>query len=190
MGFYGPIVTKDLKAQATFAFTGLGHTVGALAIHVEGLVQNYTSGFELVRDEKFVGGLRYNLMGFSGPVGSGDSPFRHEQAFDLVSEPPKEIVIASGDQTIKVPVRVIPATDKEDAKLPAPLMGTGSSTKLNFDEAYQEALKDLIHKWKPTLLESREISLYRQQVVYMGLVLGAPTFKLTVTLIAPERTKS
>ncbi|KYF95109.1 hypothetical protein BE20_46720 [Sorangium cellulosum] len=194
MGFYGPVTTHGLEATAEFRATGFGGVVGVLGIKVSGEAQNFTSGFVLVRDEKFVGGLRYNLMGWTGPLGKGDSPFHHEQGFDLGAMPPEEIVIASASETIRVPVKLPKASaaapTPTNTGLPAPLMGVGSSTKLDYDEAYGAALRDLVAKWKPELLASREIALYRQEVTFLGLVLGAPTFRLTVTLIAPDKAAS
>jgi hypothetical protein len=42
-----------------------------LALYAEGKVKKYTSGIRFVRDIHFVGGLKFDLEGWSGPIGRG-----------------------------------------------------------------------------------------------------------------------
>ena len=64
MGFYGPEPFDS--AQATYVWTGLGEP-GFFSVEVMGHAPNFTSGITLVRDTHFVGGLKINVMGWTGP---------------------------------------------------------------------------------------------------------------------------
>ena len=48
---------------------------GFFAITVSGHAPNYTTGITLVRDTEWVGGLAFRVMGWTGPLGQGTSPY-------------------------------------------------------------------------------------------------------------------
>jgi hypothetical protein len=108
MGFYGtePFTT----ASATYVWMGLD-SPGAFIVEVEGDAPNYTSGIQLVRDPHFVGGLKIDVMGWTGPLGEGTAPYQVKGTFP--GEFRNEIIVsgANGDQVVKV--EQIPQTETE-----------------------------------------------------------------------------
>ncbi len=70
MPFYGqePFDT----AEATYVWTGLG-TPGFFSITVKGRARKFSSGFKIVRDPDWVGGLAFEVMGWTGPLEEGGS---------------------------------------------------------------------------------------------------------------------
>ena len=109
MGFYGPEPCDT--ATATDGGMGLG-SPGAFFVEVEGNAPNYTSGITLVRDPQWVGGLKINVMGWTGPLAEGTTPYRVSHSFPGSFVP--EIVVAGSNKTIVVKVHEI-AADKADA---------------------------------------------------------------------------
>lgn len=109
MGFYGPEPFDT--ATATYVWMGLG-SPGAFFVEVEGHAPNYTSGITLVRDSHWFGGLKIDVMGWTGPLAEGTTPYRVEHSFPGAFVP--EIVVAGANKTITVKVKEI-AADKADA---------------------------------------------------------------------------
>jgi len=56
-----------------------------------------------VPDTQFSGGLKYNLMGWVGPLTGKSQPYQHAQGFQVAGEP-REVVVqdASGAHVVKV----------------------------------------------------------------------------------------
>lgn len=109
MGFYGSIPFDE--ASATYVWTGLGEP-GFFAVEVEGRAQNYTYGIELVRDSHWVGGLKVNVMGWTGPIGEGTTPYKVRGTFPGEFRP--EIVVSGANKTMLVKVKEIPAEQSDD----------------------------------------------------------------------------
>jgi hypothetical protein len=109
MGFYGPEPFDS--AQATYVWTGLGEP-GFFSVEVMGHAPNFTSGITLVRDTHFVGGLKINVMGWTGPLGQGTTAYKVHGRF--VGSYLKEIVISGSNKTVVIPVKEIPFTTDAD----------------------------------------------------------------------------
>lgn len=108
MGFYGsePFNT----ARAYYVWTGLNEP-GHFTVIVQGDAPNYTSGIQLVRDPEFVGGLKVNVMGWTGPLGPGTTPYTVQGTFPGAFLP--KIVVSGSNQTLLVDVQEIPHGDVE-----------------------------------------------------------------------------
>ena len=108
MGFYGPEPCS--KASATYLWMGIGGP-GAFSVEVEGDAPNFTSGIQLVRDSHFVGGLKVDVMGWTGPVSQGTTPYKVHGTFP--GEFRDEIIVscANGDHIVKV--KQIPQSETE-----------------------------------------------------------------------------
>ena len=109
MGFYGPEPFDT--ATATYVWMGV-HGPGAFFVEVKGHAPNYTSGIALVRDPNWVGGLKINVMGWTGPLGHGTTPYTVHNSFPGSFLP--EIVVSGTNQTIVVKVKEIPAEQADD----------------------------------------------------------------------------
>jgi|SRR5205085_10273317 len=108
MGFYGP--EPYTNAKAFYVWTGLNEP-GHFSIEVTGDAPNYTSGIQLVRDPHFVGGLRIDVMGWTGPLGKGTKPYKVNGTFPGMFVP--KIVVVGANGTHVVPVQEIPHTEAE-----------------------------------------------------------------------------
>jgi hypothetical protein len=108
MGFYGP--EPFTNATATYLWLGLG-SPGVFIVEVSGDAPNYTSGITLVRDPDWVGGLKVNVMGWTGPLGKGTTPYKVSGTFpgQFVSK----IVISGSNGQKVIDVKEI-AHDKVD----------------------------------------------------------------------------
>ena len=104
MGFYGPEPFNT--AKATYVWTGLGGP-GFFLVEVEGDAPNYTTGITLVRDPHFVGGLKIDVMGWTGPLGQGTTPYEVHGSFPGSYLP--KIVVSGSNKTIVIDVKEIPA---------------------------------------------------------------------------------
>jgi hypothetical protein len=111
MGFYGPEPFET--ATATYVWMGLGGP-GAFYVEVEGAAPNYTSGITLVRDPHWVGGLKIDVMGWTGPLGAGTTPYQVHGSFPGSFVP--EIVVSGSNKQMVVKVQEIPA-DQADSYL-------------------------------------------------------------------------
>ncbi|WP_428742233.1 hypothetical protein [Tenacibaculum sp.] len=105
MGFYGKQPVNPEKCSAVYIWTGLG-TPGFFSVYVEGEAQNYSYGFDLVRDAHFVGGLKVDSMGWTGPLGKGTTPYKESGSFQGVYR--SEIVVSGSNGNFRIPVREIP----------------------------------------------------------------------------------
>jgi hypothetical protein len=108
MGFYGPEPFDT--AEATYVWTGL-RTPGFFNVKVQGAAPNFTSGIQLVREPDFVGGLAIKVMGWTGPVAPGTTPYAVQNSFNGFYVP--KIVIIGSNKTLLIDVKEIPFTTDE-----------------------------------------------------------------------------
>ncbi|PSK87973.1 hypothetical protein [Taibaiella chishuiensis] len=101
MGFFGSEPINPAKTTVTYLWTGL-RTPGIFIVEVQGDAPNYSYGFTLVRDPNFVGGLKINSMGWTGPLGQGTTPYTVKGSFPGQFQ--EQIVVSgsNGDFLIKV----------------------------------------------------------------------------------------
>ncbi|WP_075341979.1 hypothetical protein [Tenacibaculum agarivorans] len=111
MGFYGKQPVTEDQCSAVYVWTGL-RTPGFFSVYVEGDAQNYSYGFDLVRDPHFVGGLKIDAMGWTGPIGKGTSHYKVRGSFQ--GEFRKEIVISGSNGDFAIPVKEIPHDEVEN----------------------------------------------------------------------------
>jgi hypothetical protein len=96
-----------------------------LTLIAEGKVKKYTTGIHFVRDCHFVGGLKYDLEGWTGPIGKGWEPYVCEQEihihFPSVISSGKDIIIATANDSKGevVTVRWLGYADGEPASIPS-----------------------------------------------------------------------
>jgi hypothetical protein len=109
MSFYG--YEPFDEAKATYVWTGLGGP-GFFSVEVSGEVQNFTSGIQLVRDPHWVGGLKVDVMGWTGPIGQGTRPYSVYGAFP--GEYRETIVVHGSNGSRVIKVGQIPQDQSED----------------------------------------------------------------------------
>ena len=121
MGFYGPEPFDT--AEANYVWTGAGD-LGFFVVTVKGHVRNFTTGITLVRDPQWVGGLAIKVMGWTGPLGQGTSPYTKIGVFP--GHYLKNIVVIGSNKTEVVPVKEIPfTTDEAYMKLTGGMISSG-----------------------------------------------------------------
>jgi hypothetical protein len=103
MGFFGP--EPVTSATATYVWTGLREP-GFFLISASGDAPNYTTGIQLTRDPHFVGGLRVEVNGWTGPLGAGTKPYTVHGTFPGMFVP--KVIVAGSNQTLVVDVQEIP----------------------------------------------------------------------------------
>ncbi|MBI1684944.1 hypothetical protein [Caulobacter hibisci] len=108
MGFYGPEPFDT--AEATYVWTGL-RTPGFFSVKVQGAAPNFTSGIQLVREPDFVGGLAVKVMGWTGPVAKGTTPYAVSGTFNGFYVP--KILIVGANKSLLIDVKEIPFTTDE-----------------------------------------------------------------------------
>ena len=111
MGFYGKQPVTKENCSAVYVWTGLG-TPGFFSVYVGGNAQNYSYGFDLKRDPEFVGGLKVDSMGWTGPLGEGETAYKVHGTFH--GEYRSEIVISGSNGNFTIPVKEIPHDQVED----------------------------------------------------------------------------
>ncbi len=111
MGFYMKQPVDPAKTTATYLWTGL-NTPGVFLIQVEGEAPNFTSGFTLVRDPHFVGGLKIDSMGWTGPRGEGSTPYVSKGSFPGQFYP--RIVVSGANGDFVIDVKEIPHDQVDD----------------------------------------------------------------------------
>ncbi len=109
MGFYQ--YEPFDEARATYVWTGIGGP-GFFSVEVSGEVQNFTYGIQLVRDQHWVGGLKVDVMGWTGPIGEGKRPYKVHGAFP--GEFRESIVVEGSNGSRVVKVEQIPPERAED----------------------------------------------------------------------------
>lgn len=108
MPFFGPEPFDT--AKATYVYMGIGGP-GAFFVEVDGMVPNFTSHVELLRDAHFVGGLKIDVMGWTGPLGKGSSPYTKTASFPGHYLP--KIVIHGSNKTVVIDVKEIPHAESD-----------------------------------------------------------------------------
>jgi hypothetical protein len=109
MGFYG--LEPFDEAKATYVWTGIGGP-GFFAVEVKGAAPNYTYGIQLVRDLHWVGGLKVDVMGWTGPLGEGKTPYTVYGSFP--GEYRDAIVVHGSNGSRVIKVGQIPQEQAED----------------------------------------------------------------------------
>jgi hypothetical protein len=109
MGFYGPEPFDT--AEATYIWTGL-RTPGFFSVTVKGHAPKFTAGIQLVRDQHFVGGLAIDVMGWTGPVAPGTTPYTVHGSFNGMFLP-KILIVGAGKRQL-IDVKEIPFTNDDD----------------------------------------------------------------------------
>ncbi|QIL41948.1 hypothetical protein G7074_23375 [Pedobacter sp. HDW13] len=105
MGFYSTEPVNPAKTTVTYLWTGL-RTPGIFIVEVQGDAPNYSYGFTLTRDPQFVGGLKINSMGWTGPLASGTSPYISRGSFPGHFQ--NQIVISGSNGDFLIPVKEVP----------------------------------------------------------------------------------
>lgn len=105
MGFYGKEPVNANQTTVTYLWTGFG-TPGVFVIEAEGDAQNYSYGFTLVRDNNFVGGLKIDVMGCTGPIGQGTTHYCVKGSFQ--GQYCSQIVISGSNGDFIVDVKQVP----------------------------------------------------------------------------------
>jgi len=112
MGFYGPEPLETAEAQ--YVWTGVGQP-GFFSVTVQGNAPNFTSEITLVRDTHFAGGLKIDVMGWTGPLGRGSAPYKVSERFAGSYLP--QIVIDGSNKRIIIPVEIPFASSEADLKV-------------------------------------------------------------------------
>ncbi len=105
MGFYASQPVDPAKTTVTYLWTGL-RTPGIFIVEVQGDAPNYSYGFTLTRDPQFVGGLKIDSMGWTGPLAQGTTPYTSKGSFPGQFQP--EIVVAGSNGSFLISVQEIP----------------------------------------------------------------------------------
>ena len=111
MGFYASEPVDPAKTTVTYLWTGL-RTPGIFIVEVRGDAPNYSYGFTLTRDPNFVGGLKINSMGWTGPLAKGTTPYVSKGSFP--GQYQEQIVISGSNGDFLIPVKEIPHTEVDD----------------------------------------------------------------------------
>ncbi len=111
MGFYGKEPVTPSECKVLYVWTGL-RTPGFFSVYVQGEAQKYSYGFDLVRDPHFVGGLKIDVMGWTGPLGDGSSPYKVHGTFQGAFQ--KEIIISGSNGNFPIEVEEVPYDQLED----------------------------------------------------------------------------
>lgn len=111
MGFFGKEPVNAAKTTVTYLWTGL-ETPGIFVVEVQGDAPNFSYGFSLMRDTHFVGGLKIDSMGWTGPLAEGTTPYTSRGSFPGTFQ--KQIVVSGSNGDFLIPVKEIPS-DQVDA---------------------------------------------------------------------------
>ena len=98
-------------AEVTYVWAGLRQP-GFFRVTVTGHARKFSSGFQLKRDPEFVGGLAIDVMGWTGPLSEGTTPYTVTGTFNGTFLP--EIVVTGSNKTEVVRVKEVPFTTEED----------------------------------------------------------------------------
>lgn len=110
MGFYVKQPLTHYASRATYLWSGQD-TPGIFIVEVNGDAHNFSYAFSLVKESDFVGGLKINVMGWSGPLTKGTMPYRVIHSFPGAYQ--KNIIISGANGDFLIPVKEI-AHDKAD----------------------------------------------------------------------------
>lgn len=115
MGFYQLQPVDAEKTTATYLWTGLG-TPGIYMVEVNGVTQQFTTGFHLERNPRFVGGLNIESMGWTGPLTGKKQPYSSKGSFQGQYYP--TIIVTGSNGSFPIKVKEIPH-DQVDAHVQA-----------------------------------------------------------------------
>ncbi|WP_225768358.1 hypothetical protein [Inquilinus sp. Marseille-Q2685] len=107
MGFYQSEPFDTAKAS----FVQRPDGFGVFLVEVQGNAPNYTTGITLVRDPHWVGGLKIDVMGWTGPLGQGTTPYVVRGSFPGQYVP--KIIVSGSNGDRVVPVEAIPAEQSD-----------------------------------------------------------------------------
>ena len=99
------------SAEASYVRAGPNHA-GFFRVTVKGHARKFSFGFQLRRDPNWVGGLKIDVMGWTGPLTEGTEPYTVHADFDGHYSP--EIVVAGSNKSETVKVREVPFKSEED----------------------------------------------------------------------------
>lgn len=111
MGFYMKEPVNPEQTTATYLWTGL-NTPGVFIVEVRGDAPNFSYGFSLVRDPHFVGGLKIDSMGWTGPRAEGTTPYVSRGTFPGQYVP--KIVVSGSNGDFLIPVKEIPHNEVDN----------------------------------------------------------------------------
>lgn len=74
-GFFGKEPVNPAQTTAVY-IQQPGEQSGLFVVEAGGDAPNYSYGFALEREEQFVGGLKINVTGCTGPLGQGTTPYK------------------------------------------------------------------------------------------------------------------
>jgi hypothetical protein len=97
-------------ARAKYFWAGPGHP-GFFRVTVRGHARNFSFGFQLRRDPHFVSGLALDVMGWTGPLAHGTTPYT--VTADFVGRYAPEIVVIGANKTEVVHVEEIAFESEE-----------------------------------------------------------------------------
>ena len=99
------------SAEASYVRAGANHA-GFFRVTVKGHAHKVSFGFQLRRDPNWVGGLKIDVMGWTGPLTEGTAPYTVSADFDGYYLP--EIVVAGSKKSEVVKVSEVPFRSEED----------------------------------------------------------------------------
>lgn len=127
----------------------------ALCLYAKGDAQKFTSGIEFYRDKDFVGGLKFNLMGWVGPLAPGTEPYEYRQCF-ANGKPPAQIIVQDSSGSHAVDVHWLGAGEEHLAAAPAQNgaeTGRGITPNFDYAVAVRRAIEDLAQNLGSTTFE-------------------------------------
>ena len=98
-------------AEASYLLAGPGHP-GFFRVTVKGHARKFSFGFQLKRDPLWAGGLKIDVIRWTGPLTDGTGPYTVTSDFDGAYL--KEIVVAGSNKTEVIHVREVPFKSEED----------------------------------------------------------------------------
>ena len=99
------------KASAVFVWTGPGEP-GFFAVEAEGNAPKFTSGVQLVRDPQWIGGLKVDVMGWTGPLVAGQTQ-SYKVTGRFAGEYAPKIIVAGSNKIIVVEVEQLPQAESD-----------------------------------------------------------------------------
>ena len=97
-------------AHARYYWAGAGHP-GYFRVTVRGHARNFSFGFQLRQVPTFVSGLAVDVMGWTGPLAHGTTPYT--VTADFVGRYASEIVVIGANKTEVVHVQEIAFESEE-----------------------------------------------------------------------------
>jgi hypothetical protein len=86
---------------------------GFFYVLVDGNAPNFTFGVTLIRDPHYIGGLVVDVMGWTGPLSAGTSPYKARGLFPGFSYL-KEILVIGANKREVVPVEEVKLQNEQE----------------------------------------------------------------------------